>query len=294
MSPPEGAASLRPAIYDPAAGEWRDAEHAAGSPADATTLTVVSWNVWFGARAFDARAEALLDRVERCGADVVGLQEVTPPFLERLLARPAIREGYWVSDASGRTLGHYGTLLLGSRRAPAQALWQRDLGSRMGRTLLCAEVAFAAGAPPLAVATVHLESLRHNADARGEQLEAIQPLLRGLPGDAVLFGDFNFCSTWADENHRIHEDFVDVWPAVHGGAPGYTEDTDINAMLLHKEGKEKQVRFDRVLLRSPGRDWRPRSICLLGTEPILPSMPDIFPSDHFGLEASFERSAAAP
>ena len=41
---------------------------------------------------------------------------------------------------------------------------------------------------------------------------------------------------------------VDVWAELRPSEPGYTEDTDINAMLLEDNHKEKKVRLDRVLL----------------------------------------------
>jgi hypothetical protein len=78
---------------------------------------------------------------------------------------------------------------------------------------------------------------------------------------------------------------VDLWPALRGQAPGHTEDTDVNVMLRNVKAKAKNVRFDRVLLRSTGGAWRPRSIELLGTAPIAEASPDVFPSDHFGLAA---------
>jgi tyrosyl-DNA phosphodiesterase 2 len=48
-----------------------------------------------------------------------------------------------------------------------------------------------------------------------------------------------------------------------------------------------QVRFDRVLLKPS--EWTPTSIELLGTEPISPEHPDVFPSDHFGLLCQISR-----
>ena len=43
------------------------------------------------------------------------------------------------------------------------------------------------------------------------------------------------------------------------------------------------VRYDRVLLRSGEPRWKPASIEHLGTEPISADIPDVFPSDPFGL-----------
>jgi hypothetical protein len=42
-----------------------------------------------------------------------------------------------------------------------------------------------------------------------------------------------------------------------------------------------RVRGDRVLLKGTG--WRAASIELLGTTPISPALPRVFPSDHFGV-----------
>jgi len=127
--------------------------------------------------------------------------------------------------------------------------------------------------------------------ARAEQLAEIFPLLEATGPDAVLTGDFNFCSSWAAENANLDPDFVDLWPALRGRAPGYSEDTDVNVMLRNVKANEKQVRFDRVLLRSAGGPWRPRPIELLGMGPIAAGSPDVFPSDHFGLAAVIERGA---
>ncbi len=55
-------------------------------------------------------------------------------------------------------------------------------------------------------------------------------------------------------------------------------------MRHRRKNPEKRVRFDRILVKSP--TLRPLDIELLGTQPISPERPDVFPSDHFGLFAS--------
>lgn len=119
---------------------------------------------------------------------------------------------------------------------------------------------------------------------RAEQVAVIQPLLREAAADAVWAGDFNFHDEWQEEQAGLDPDFLDLWPLLRGAAPGYTVDTERNAMLGALKDRPKQVRFDRVLLRSPGGALRPRSIELLGTEPLAPGC---FISDHFGLRATF-------
>jgi tyrosyl-DNA phosphodiesterase 2 len=70
---------------------------------------------------------------------------------------------------------------------------------------------------------------------------------------------------------------------LEGEAPGYTEDTDINLMRLHTHQEVKQVRFDRILLRSGKLGWVSQAIKLLGTQPIGSDSAAVFPFDHFGL-----------
>jgi tyrosyl-DNA phosphodiesterase 2 len=59
-------------------------------------------------------------------------------------------------------------------------------------------------------------------------------------------------------------------------------------MRLEYTQKHKQVRFDRILVRSSTPSWQPKSIELLGTTSISPDYPNIFPSDHFGLVGKLE------
>ena len=122
---------------------------------------------------------------------------------------------------------------------------------------------------------------------RGAQLAQIFPILDEAT-HALLMGDFNFCASWPEENARLPTSYTDLWPALNPHDPGYTEDTAINRMRLARAGKAKQVRFDRVLLRSQPPGWTPTAICLLGTTALGDAEPAVFPSDHFGLAAALQ------
>lgn len=245
----------------------------------AAQLTVVSWNVWFGELHAEARARALYAQLRAADADVIALQEVTQPFLEGLLQEPWVRADYRVSDATGETVTPYGVLLLS--RLPLRALSLQELPTSMGRTLVMAEVAV--GARTIMLGSVHLESRSHNGDVRAEQLAVVLPSLVKAGPDAVLLGDCNFDSP--EENARVSSEWVDVWPALKGLADGYTVDTSVNTMAAASKGKESRHRYDRVFLRSTAGGWRPRSIEMLGAAPFDRALPDVFPSDHFGLRA---------
>ena len=102
--------------------------------------------------------------------------------------------------------------------------------------------------------------LKINEEEIKSQLALIYPILRRAE-NALLVGDFNFCSSWDDEEESIEPDFRDLWPLLRGDDPGYTQDTDVNVMRRHVEREIKQVRFDCILYRGSGAAWRPISIC---------------------------------
>lgn len=241
-------------------------------------LTVATYNVWFDAFHKRDRHEAIMRMLEQRRPDVIALQEVTPDTLALVLAQPWIRAEYQPSDLDGRTLDRYGVLLLS--RSPARGMTLLPLPSRMGRKLLVFELELAGR--PVSVATVHLESLKES-ETRGAQLRLIFDHLAAAE-HAVLMGDFNFCAAWPDENARLPADYVDAWPAVHPELPGYSEDPTVNVMRRERKNPTKRVRFDRILVKSPS--LRPVGIELLGTEPISPDLPGVYPSDHFGLFAT--------
>jgi tyrosyl-DNA phosphodiesterase 2 len=266
--------------------QWRKAPSTADRAL--SRLSLATFNVWFGDYCLRERCAALLDILRRRRPQIIALQEVTPLYLEQVLAEDWIRRDYWVSDPAGATVTPHGVLLLG--RPPASALAWCELPSRKDRKLLVAELRL--NGRPLYVANVHLESAPDNTPLRLEQLDTVLPGLEGA-GHSIITGDFNFDPIQQAEESRIQARYRDLWEELRPGEPGYTEDTSINRMRLMHKNKEKQVRFDRILLRSPTPGWRPRAIELLGTEPISAATPDLFPSDHFGLAATLEWQTSA-
>lgn len=264
--------------FNQASGMWEEAANdQAGLKA---SLTVVTFNVWFANYYFHTRCDALLDIVRDCNADVIGLQEVTPEFLHRLLSKPWVRD-YYLSGIHSSTVEPYGVLLLS--RVPVRRFFVHKLPTFMYRHLLVAELEV--NEQTFQIGTVHLESMEEYAYMHQFQLNRIFPLLN-QSDHAILMGDFNFCATWEEKKALIDSRYEDIWAALRADEPGYTEDTDINLMRWLIRNKPKHVRFDRILLRSP--NWQANSIHLLGTKPVSPEQLDIFPSDHFGLVATIE------
>lgn len=262
-------------VFEALSGSW---QYCNPTPAsiDRDSLTLATFNIWFGDHFADQRYDAIVRLLEVHEPDFIGLQEVTPSSLPSFLEHPWIRKYYYASDIDGSTLGDYGVLLLS--RLPPAATKLVYLPSLMDRDLLLMETRV--NGVTLHVGTVHLESRKSSANMRGHQLRTIFKTLRDV-ANVVIMGDFNFCASWEEENDRIDPAYHDLWELLRGDEPGYTEDTAINRMRYLIKGKHKQVRFDRILLKSVA--WQAASIDLLGTEPISPDEPDVFPSDHFGL-----------
>lgn len=231
-------------------------------------LSLVTLNTWFEPVHEALRTEALLSLLSDGDADVICLQEVTP----RLLA--ALQESEWVRDeallaTTSSVYGGYGCAILS--RTPIHCAWELELHSMMARSLLVVELG------ELAIATVHLESTRALAATRVTQLEAVFHALRRFE-HSVLTGDFNFDPSDPEQN-ALDPVCVDAWSALRD-EPGYTEDTTRNTMRFKHKGREKHVRYDRILVRSGL--WRPTQVDLFADEAIGE---DVFISDHFGVEA---------
>lgn len=259
-------------------GRWSPIER--GGRTDPTELTLTTFNVWNDAYFADERHGAIAGLVARLAPDIMVFQEVTRRAHDVLLSHPWVREHCFCAAATGGDVGDYGIVMLS--RLPLREVTYTKLPSRMFRGFLQAEV----GTEGLrtTVCSVHLDSGKSSAGLRARQLREVFGAVERA-GDAVVLGDFNMR---AAENPRIAAPFTDVWPLLRPHEPGYTEDTSVNLMRLDSRNKHRHVRFDRVLVK--GSSWIPADIDLIGTQPISPSQPRVFPSDHFGLRCRLVRS----
>lgn len=252
---------------------WVQAAAAKAAAPGLEPLTLLTWNVWFGAFKQAERTAALLDEIEWRAPDVVALQEITLDSLEPLLAHPSIRARYHVSDIEGTTFERYGVLLLS--RSPFSELAMLPLASEMGRRVVVGKLPSG-----LAIATVHLESTAACAAARAKQLSTLQPALKRYASDFVLMGDMNFSPEAALENAALDPELVDAWATLRPTQAGFTVDSQRNAMRRRFDDDPMGRRIDRVF--AYGSRWKVDSIALTGNEPF--DQRQLFISDHFGLE----------
>jgi endonuclease/exonuclease/phosphatase family metal-dependent hydrolase len=245
----------------------------AAASVDRDELTLATFNIWFDDYHRRQRCLAISDLLRERSPDVVALQELTPSALEIFAAQPWVREEYLIASAVSEGTGNYGMLMLS--RVPIIRATYSQLPTRQSRGFLEAELAV--NNARQVVCCLHLDSGKSSARLRGWQLRRIFRAQRSAE-DAVLLGDFNMRDA---ENERITLPYSDIWPMLRPNEPGFTEDTSINLMRLDARNKKRQVRFDRVLIK--GKRWRAVDIDLLGTRPIAPELPRVFPSDHFGV-----------
>lgn len=269
--------------FDDATGQWTSTGGTAQGVAR-DTLSVSTFNIWFDPYHASERYRAIADLLGAQPPDVMVFQEVTDSALAVFHAQPWIRQHYVSAAVTGRRVGTYGMLLLS--RVPVAGVTHICLPSGTRRGFLRAEL-LVDGAPT-AICSVHLDSGKRSAGLRARQLRRLFGEVDNDP-DALLLGDFNMRD---NENQRIVPPFTDVWPALRPDDDGFTEDTAINAMRYDATNKERFVRFDRILVKGP--QWQPHAIELLGTEPISPDLPRVFPSDHFGLRCLLTRNIKCP
>jgi len=238
-------------------------------------FSLLTLNVWFDDYAFDMRREATLGLIAAARPDFVVLQEVTQGFLDGLLGSTYVRGSFAVSQAVLPAGQRYDVLVLS--RFAVRVLRVHPLISAMGRNVCAIELG---GRVPLLVAGVHLESGRQRAHERLVQIEQSKAIFAAHP-NVIWAGDFN-SDAGSEEDCQIRsQGFIDAWPALRQ-EPGLTRDSSRNRMIALL-GETKATRLDRIYSKGV---FQPTAVELVGTEPVAEG---VFPSDHFGLCASFVR-----
>lgn len=217
---------------------------------------------------------------------------MTAPVLQHLLAQPFIQQRYYVSDVDGRTFnGWYGVVLLIDLHLFISSVNVISFPqSNMGRRLLVADIKLDEH-ELLRLGTVHLESLG-NQQERQNQLQISQNVFNFSPATCILMGDFNFNAHQQEniEQFKALPNWIDVWAKlIDSENPGFTYDTEENLMTKANSRATYRSRIDRIILRS--QTMIPVEIQMLGTQPIgTQGQLNIYPSDHFGLTAVFQKN----
>ena len=154
-----------------------------------SSLTVMTWNMWFDKKNRAQRTETLLNEVSCYDPDIVALQEVVPESLEIIIAK--MKPTYYVIgvNQSGFPTG-YDTLIL-SKFPPIE--WDRYYlpKTKMGRNLLLATLQ--TPTRQITVGTFHLESIFNKCANTAEILKESQLkyIYAISPINSILMGDTN-------------------------------------------------------------------------------------------------------
>ncbi|MCE9666496.1 RNA repair domain-containing protein [Myxococcus stipitatus] len=301
---PTGFSALAAHRFDADLGEWVAAPATASPRPAPERLTVATFNVLFDLHdaellATEQRTPAALAMLAELDADVVALQEVTPPFLRALLAEPWVRERYQLSEGpTGDTVTPYGQVLLS--RWPFATLAQRVFSR--DKRLIAGLLAFESG--PVWVATPHLTSNRDpaGAAARAAQVDALLEWAQDIatrsehgPADIVLAGDFNLSDGEPEAERFLQAGFVDAWPTLRPSETGETYNPRLNDLAAVTTTSGRLQRLDRVLVSSASGRLAPESISLFAEAPLAgvraPKGGALFASDHFGLCCVLSRAS---
>ncbi|WP_427159546.1 poly(A) polymerase [Aliinostoc sp. HNIBRCY26] len=257
------------------------------------TLAIASFNVLCDIYekdkiATEKRLPVIVEQLRQCNADIIAIQEATPPLLELLLSQTWVRNYYISDDSKAATVKPYGNLLLS--RLPFTLVEHQFSGHKRVLVGSC-EI----NGQLLHIAVLHLTSdyAQNAQEKRQRQLATILAYLQKLPGNSLIAGDFN---TRGNEQEDIltAAGCVDIWEQLHPDVAGYTFDPQRNALAALMSLKGIPVRLDRILLRSQNRDWQPQSIDLFACEPIAGTEGKIYPSDHFGVRAVLKFAKSFP
>jgi tyrosyl-DNA phosphodiesterase 2 len=262
------------------------------------SLSFISYNVWFENVNWKNRIESLFNIFKQYSPDFICLQEVTDIFLRELIKEDFIKKNYFFS---GNFEGSYDVLILSKYNTNFFNL-KFGKNTKMGRNLLLMELIHSfdnKNFNNILIATSHFESL-NNSEFRKKQLEASFEILNFSDSEfastskcAFLMGDFNFDSSWKNEEINIDSKFNDCW-------------------FVHKE-KNKLNNDERFTMpaNKSFSAWRPDRILyknenvndnfflnldyfeIIGKEHIKQDEFENFnnvktPSDHYGLYALFE------
>ena len=195
-----------------------------------SSLTVMTWNMWFDKKNRAQRTETLLNEVRCYDPDIVALQEVVQESLEIIIAK--MQPTYYVIGVNPSGFPtEYDTLIL-SKFPPIE--WDRYYlpKTKMGRNLLLATLQ--TPTRQITVGTFHLESIFNRRNNTAEELKESQLkyIYAISPLNSILMGDTNLTP---NDEPRSSPNMIDLGaediefqesdvhsaspPDVHGASP---------------------------------------------------------------------------
>ena len=248
----------------------------------AADLSVLTYNVWFQRASADVRIPKILNIVHEKQPDIIACQEVEPWLLDYIRSDGRFDAYHQVMEQTGFFGNVSSGLLILSKQVPKQISYH-PLPSSMSRALLSIEMTIQT--QKLCIYTTHLDSLLDSTKTRVKQIKSIEKI--DNCDNSLLLGDFNFGEN-DPENTVLLNQYTDVWALLMPNRNGYTWDIEKSVIAKHNAfSGEKSRRLDRIVFK--GDQLRPSEIEIIGDDAFITAYGMVYyPSDHFGLFATFE------
>ena len=255
------------------------------APAGQTvSLSFLSLNIWFDNEDWPARFELILDQIREVDPDIIGLQEVIQrEDLDNQAMQIADSLGYYYYfdsvDDEGRST-RFGNAIVSRypiEESNFRALEPLDAYRKAVHTRISVD------GNELDVYNTHLHNPGDATETRKTQIRNMLDFIDETSTSDLVFvtGDFNANPDW-EEMEVMYERFIDIYPLFHENHLD-PEHSTLNYHLGHS-----QRRIDYVFFEEKSSDF----LTPVSAEIVLdePDENDVYPSDHFGVLATFDVS----
>jgi len=231
---------------------------------------------------------------KKTDADIIALQEVTPPFSTELLNQPWVQDNYFVSDIGSTSILPSGNFILSKIPLMENFIYHF---TKSPKSIVISKLSL--NNKKFVIANVHLKAgpTSQCGWIREREINDTMDIVNKLGfDDCVIVGDFNFCANENEVAKKLEDQYIDVWVHLMNDHPGYTHDITQNALIQEiakamygslDVSDAKSDRFDRIYIsKKENPNWTMGTISLIGTDPIGTSDDgryNLFLSDHFGL-----------
>ena len=240
------------------------------------SLRILTYNLLASPEESTVRGKEILSILQKSGADIFFFQEAAPWFLEEL-AKEEWAENFFQTSVLSGFNSYKGLFVLS--KAPISASYHSLPGFQKRKILFLRTVL---NGEKTVFVNAHLESPLEDNWTRALQLWYIFLHVKSVE-NLFLLGDFNFGDGEEPESSILPEELTDVWLKLNPGQDGFTWDMQNNSLAVKNAyPREGSRRLDRILLKS--KIFQPCGIEFVGDAEIAPGL---FPSDHYGLLATF-------
>lgn len=238
-------------------------------------LSILTFNVLFDLYDKDKiftsdRIPLIFKEIQESKANIIGLQEVTAPFLKILLNEKWLQDEFYVSDLN---FPNYGQLIIS--KYPFKRIEKYCFSAY--KSILTGFFQHSSGI--VAIPCIHLTSDKtpNYEKKRYEQIMTI--LERSKRSDHIfIIGDFNY----GDKDINFDFDtlgFIDSWKEFYPKDPGYTFDPYNNVIAKVTSNKQQCNRLDKIVFKS--KYFEIDSLEIRANKEDKEKK--IYPSDHYAL-----------